>query len=116
MGHCYGIFLTVARFLLNRAAIEITPPSDSVSPPTITGRLHVLTALRLHRAHSHAYGEVLLNHQRRINKVSEKRTVAQIAAAYERFARIAVIKAETPKAIAIKEPKTAPMRARNPMS
>jgi hypothetical protein len=39
-----------------------------------------------------------------------------MAAAYERFARIAVIKAEMPKAIAIKNPKAAPMPARNPIS
>ena len=62
------------------------------------------------------YAEVLRSHQRRINKVSEKRTTAQIATADQRFARIAVIRAEMPNAMAIKKPKAAPMRARNPMS
>jgi len=64
-----------------------------------------------------AYAEILRSHhQRRIKKVSEQRTTAQIATAYERFARIAVIKAEMPKAMAIKNPKAAPMRALNPIS
>jgi hypothetical protein len=63
-----------------------------------------------------AYAEVLRSHQRRIKRVSEQRITPQITAAYERFARTAVIKAEMPKAIAIKNPKPAPMRRRKPIS
>src|ERR1700733_12568288 len=60
-----------------------------------------------------AYAEVLRSHQRRIKKVSEQRTIVQITAAYARCARIALTRAEMPKAMAIKNPKAAPIRARN---
>jgi hypothetical protein len=63
-----------------------------------------------------AYVEVLRGLERRIKKASKQRTTAQIAAAYERFARTAVTKAEMPKAMAIKNPKAAPTRARNAIS
>jgi hypothetical protein len=69
-----------------------------------------------HGVRACAYAEVLRIHQRRINKISEQRTAAQIAEAYQRFPRIAVTRAETLKDMAIKNPKAAPMRARNPMS
>jgi hypothetical protein len=54
--------------------------------------------------------------QHRIKNISEQRTTTQIAAAYERFARTAVIKAEMPKAMAIKNPRAAPIQARSPVS
>jgi hypothetical protein len=63
-----------------------------------------------------AYAEVLRHHQRRINQVSEQRTTAQIAAAHQRFARIAATRAEMPKAMAIKNQKVAPIRVRDPIS
>jgi hypothetical protein len=55
-------------------------------------------------------------HQRRINQPSKQRTTAQIARALQRFARIAVTKAEMPPTIAIKNQKAALMRGRNPRS
>jgi hypothetical protein len=63
-----------------------------------------------------AYAEVFRRHQRRINQVSEQRTTAQIAAADQRFARIAVTRAEVPKAMAIKDQKVAPIRVRDRIS
>ncbi len=63
--------------------------------------------------HKCTYFEFLLIAQHRISKVSEQRTTAQIAAAYERFARIAVTRAEMPQAIAIKNQKPALILGRN---
>ena len=67
-----------------------------------------------------AYGEFRLLcrckiHQR-INQVSRPRTTAQITAPPRRLTRIAVTKAEMQNTMAIKDPKAAPMRARDPRS
>ena len=79
-------------------------------------KIFIVEGKSLHRVHPCAYAAALRSHQRRIKKASEQRTIAQITAAYERFARIAVTRAEMPKAMAIKNLKAAPIRARNPMS
>jgi hypothetical protein len=55
---------------------------------------------------------IVLLRQRSINHVSVHRTTAQAATAVQIFARIAVSRAEMPKATAIKNQKAAPMRDR----
>lgn len=62
------------------------------------------------------YAEGMRFHQRRISQVSRQRATIQIAAPAKSPARIAVMRAETLNAIAIKNPNDAPMRVRNPRS
>lgn len=62
------------------------------------------------------YAEVPRFHQRMINHRSNQRTTTQIAAPPQSLPQTAVPRAETPKAKAIKNPKNAPLRARNPIS
>jgi hypothetical protein len=55
-------------------------------------------------------------HQRRTIHTSKQRTTAHNAALHHTFTQTAVARAETQNANAIKNPKAAPVRARNPMS
>jgi len=76
----------------------------------VTRRLHSASAAFIRCA----YAEVLRSDQRRISKSSQQRTTAQIAAPPRRFARMAVTRAEMPNAMAMKNPKTAPIQTRSP--
>jgi len=62
------------------------------------------------------YSEILRRHKRRTKQISEQSTMIQIAIAPGMLTRIAVTRAETLKANAIKKPKKAPIRALNPIS